>query len=67
MQLLLGALLKAENLHTAVAIGLFERRVPTHYNGCWRPFESRVLHITDAVGGPLKKTEYLLMISFGVY
>ena len=44
LQLLLGASLKVEYLHIAVAVGgPSESRILTRYYGCWRPFESTAL------------------------
>jgi len=68
LQLLSGAPLKAECLHTTVSFRgpsmKFESRVLTHFSGVWGPFESKIpAHCSFWSRAPLK-AECLLMTCF---
>jgi len=48
---LLQRRLTAEYLYISVGVGgPFESRLPSNCSCCWRPFESKYLHITVSVG-----------------
>jgi len=60
----IGGLFETKYLHTAVA-GPFESKVLKHYSCCWAALKATYLHITAAVGGPLKAKDLQVTVAVG--